>query len=189
MNNFKFKIATNQDVQIIKDLINQMYGIEYEVRDNTKIAQAIDKKTEIYILAYVNDKCIGFSGASLNNDYYADIITPDIAVIDYIYTDENARNLSVSFELISQLLKELVNLGVKQAIMQVQTFNKQRFFHYAMSDKNIIKSTTLEKNGQNYDDQILLIEDLNKVANISIRELMLKAHKYSIEDKEINNDM
>lgn len=186
MNNFKIKVATIQDCQIIKDLINQMYGIEYEVRDNAKIAQAIDNKTEIYILAYVDDKCIGFSGASLNNDYYADIITPDIAVIDYIYTDENSRNISISFELIALLLKELVNMSVKQAIMQVQTFNKQRFFHYALSDKNIIKSTTLEKNGQYYYDQILLIEDLNKVANISIRELMLKAHKYSIEDKMVN---
>ena len=187
MNNFNFKIATNQDVQTIKDLINQMYGIEYEIRDNIKIAEAIDKKTEIYILAYVNDKCIGFSGASLNNDYYADIITPDIAVIDYIYTDENARNLTVSFELISKLLKELVNMGVKQAIMQVQTFNKQRFFHYALSDKNIIKSTILERNGQTYDDQILLIEDLIKVADMSVRELMLKAHKYSVEEKILND--
>ena len=182
----KFKIATNQDAQVIKDLINQMYGIEYEVRENAKIVQAIDSKTEIYVLAYSDDKCIGFSGASLNNDYYADIITPDIAVIDYIYVDENARSLSVSFELISGLLKELVNTGVKSAIMQVQTFNKQRFFHYALSDKNIIKSTTLEKNGQPYDDQILLIEDLNKVADMSIRELMIKAHKYSIEDKATN---
>lgn len=160
-----------------------MYGIEYEVRENGKIAEAIDNKTEIYVLAYANDKCIGFSGASLNNDYYADIIKPDVAVIDYIYTDENARNLNVSFELISQLLKKLANMGVKQAIMQVQTFNKQRFFHYALSDKNIIKSTPLERNGQPYDDQILLIKDLNKIANMSIRELMLKAHKYSIEDK------
>ena len=185
MNNIKFKIATKQDAQIIKNLINQMYGIEYEVRDNTEIAQAIDNKTEIYILAYVDDKCIGFSGASLNNDYYADIITPDIAIIDYIYTDENSRNISVSFELIALLLKELVNMGVKQSIMQVQTFNKQRFFHYALSDKNIIKATTLEKNGQNYDDQILLIEDLNKVANMSLRELMLKAHKYSVDEKVI----
>ena len=67
--------------------------------------------------------------------------------------------------------------------MQVQTFNKQRFFHYALSGKNIIKSTTEERNGQSYEDQILLIEDLGKVANMSSRELMLKAHKYVVEDK------
>lgn len=184
MNNFTYKRANQEDAQIIKNLINQMYGVEYEERDNKKIAKAIANKTEIYILAYSEDKCVGFSGASLNNDYYADIITQDIAVIDYIYTLENSRNISVSYELISQILKALVNQGVKQAIMQVQTFNKQRFFHYALSNKNIIKSTTFEKNGQSYDDQILLIEDLNKVANISLRELMQKALKYSIEDKE-----
>lgn len=181
----KFRLATKQDAQIVKDLINKMYGIEYEIRDKDKIADAIDSKTEIYVLAYSDDKCIGVSGASLNNDYYKDIITPDIAVIDYIYILEDARNLSVSFELISKLLKELVTMGVGKAIMQVQTFNKQRFFHYALSNKNIIKSTTGERNGQSYEDQILLIEDLNTVANISIRELMIKAHKYTIEDKEI----
>ena len=58
--NFKFRIATNQDVQTVKALINQMYGIEYEIRDNTKIAEAIDNKTEIYILAYCDNKIIGF---------------------------------------------------------------------------------------------------------------------------------
>lgn len=179
----KFRLATNKDCKIVKELINKMYGIEYEVRENDKIADAIDSKTEIYVLAYSEDKCIGFSGASLSNDYYADIITPDIAVIDYIYTLEEARDVSVSFELISQLLKELVSLGVCKAIMQVQTFNKQRFFHYALSDKNIIKSTKEERNGQSYEDQILLIKDLNKVANMSPRELILKAHRYAVEDK------
>ncbi len=178
---YKFKMATYKDAHTIKSIINQMYGIEYETRDNIKIAEAIDNKTEIYIFAYSDNKIIGFSGASLNNDYYADIITPDIAVIDYIYVCENSRNLTVSFELISQLLKELVNMGVKQAIMQVQTFNKQRYFHYALSDKNIIKSTTLQSNGQTYDDQILLIENLEKVSNITLKELMAKAYKHKVK--------
>ena len=183
MKNFKFKIGTNKEVQTIKNLINQMYGVEYEVRECLEIAKAIENKTEIYVLAYDEEKCIGFSGASLNNNYYADVITSDVAVIDYIYTDEKSRNVGVSFELISKLLKELVNMGVRKAIMQVQTFNKQRFFHYALSNKNIIKSTPQENNGKSYDDQILLIEDLNKIANMSIRQLMIKAHKYSAEEK------
>jgi len=181
MRKYDYKIASNKDAQIIKDLINQMYGVEYEIRNIAKIAKAIDNKTEIYILAYADDKCIGFSGASLNNDYYANIIAPDVAVIDYIYTKEDSRNVNASFELISKLLQELVNMEVKQAIMQVQTFNKQRFFHYALSDKNIIKSTTLKRNGQTYNDEILLIKDLKKVSNITARDLMVKAYKYSKE--------
>ena len=174
----KFRLATNTDCEIVKDMINKMYGIEYEVRENSNIAKAINNKTEVYILAYDEGKCVGFSGASLNNDYYADIISPDIAVIDYIYTLE-AKDISVSAELIFRLLAELVNIGVTKAIMQVQTYNKQRFFHYALSDKNIIKSTTEERNGQPYDDQILLIEDLKKASNMSVRELMIKAYNYS----------
>lgn len=48
-----------------------------------------------------------------------------------------------------------------------------------LSDKNVIKSTTGERKGQPYDDQILLIEDLKKTANMSVRELLLKAYNYS----------
>ena len=176
-----FKIARGKDSCLVKNLINQMYGIEYETRCDNDISVAINNKTEIYILAYVDDKCIGFSGASLNNEYYSDIISSDVAVIDYIYVDENLRDINISFELISQLLKELVNMGVKQAIMQVQTFNKQRFFHYALSEKNVIKSTTLERNGQTYYDQILLIEDLVKVSKITFKELISKAYKYKVQ--------
>lgn len=180
--NYEFKVATSQDVQTIKDIINEMYRSEYEKRDNSKIAKAIEDELEIYILAYKDNKCIGFSGASLNNDYYSDIITPDIAVIDYIYVLKNSRDIYISFQLISLLLKKLISIGVKQAIIQVQTYNKQRFFHYALSDKNIIKSKKIEISGKQYEDQILFIEDLTKVANFTARELMEKAHKYFTED-------
>lgn len=182
-----YKLATNQDSQLVKDIINQMYGSEYEKRENKDIGKAIDDKKEIYILAYENGKCIGFSGASLNNDCYSDIITPDVAVIDYIFVSKDARDISVSFSLISNIIEILIIMNVKQAIMQVQTYNKQRFFHYALSDKKIIKSTTIEIKGQVYEDQILLIEDLSKIKNMSIRDLMIKAHKYSIGDKIKNS--
>ena len=62
--------------------------------------------------------------------------------------------------------------------MQVQTYNKQRFFHYALSDKNIIKTTPIENKGQIYEDQILLIEDLEKTFNMTFREIIHKAHNY-----------
>ena len=187
MSKSKLKLATAKDAETVKDLINKMYRSEYEIRDIEKISQAIEEKTEIYILAYKDDACFGFSGASINNDYYKDIISPDIAVIDYIYTCENSRDVIASFELISELLKTLAKMGVKQAIMQVQTYNKQRFFHYALSNKNIIKTTPIEANGKMYEDQILLIEDVNEVSKISIRELMKIAHKYSVEDKLLNS--
>lgn len=177
--NITYKIATGEDAELIKNLINEMYGIEYEKREIKSIATAIENKTEIYLLAYLDNKCVGFSGASLNNDYYAEIITPDIAVLDYIYS----KTFQVSFGLISNLLNSLVNLGVKSAIIQVQTYNDQRFFHYALSDKNIIKSSPIESKGKIYEDQILKVENLNKVAKMSFRELMKKAHNYSIEEK------
>lgn len=177
-----YKFATSGDAQIVKKLINEMYGIEYEVRDIEKIAEAIDNKTEIYLLAYRDNKIIGFSGASLNNDYYADIISRDVAVVDYIYIDKKSGDVGISFQLIRLLLKELVQMGVQKAIMQVQTYNKQRFFHYALSDKNIIQTSTIESNGKTFEDQILLIEDLKRVSNLSLKDLMLKAYKYKQEE-------
>lgn len=183
----KFNLATKHDASNIKDLINEMYGIEYEVRDIEKIKEAIENKTEIYILVYENNGCVGFSGASVNNSYYSDIISSDVAVIDYIYVKENKRNISISFKLISLLMKQLINLNINKAIMQVQTFNKQRFFHYALSDKNIIKSVHVQKDEKEYEDQILLIDDLEKTSNISIKELMLKAYQFSKDEKYANN--
>lgn len=175
---YMFKIAEAEDSEIIKELINKMYGTTYETRENEEISKAIKDKNEIYMLAYDGDCCMGFSGASLNNDYYADVITPDIAVIDYIYTLEDKRNIVVSFELIVRLVNKLLENGTKKAIMQVQTYNKQRFFHYALSDKNIIKTTPIEKDGEIYEDQILLINDLNKIANTTLKTLMLKARTF-----------
>lgn len=177
-----YKFATSSDAQIVKKLINEMYGIEYEVRDIEKIAEAIDNKTEIYLLAYRDNQIIGFSGASLNNDYYADVISRDVAVVDYIYIDKKSGDVGISFQLIKLLLKELVQMGVRKAIMQVQTYNKQRFFHYALSDKNIIQTSTIESNGKTFEDQILLIEDLKRVSNLSLKDLMLKAYKYKQEE-------
>lgn len=120
----------------------------------------------------------GIFGGVAKNDYYADVITPDIAVIDYIYTLEDKRNIAVSFELIVRLVNKLLENGTKKAIMQVQTYNKQRFFHYALSDKNIIKTTPIEKDGEIYEDQILLIDDLDKIANMTLKTLMLKARTF-----------
>lgn len=95
-----------------------------------------------------------------------------------IYTLEDKRNIAVSFELIVRLVNKLLENGTKKAIMQVQTYNKQRFFHYALSDKNIIKTTPIEKDGEIYEDQILLIDDLNKIANMTLKTLMLKARTF-----------
>ena len=114
----------------------------------------------------------------MNNDYYKDIITPDIAVIDYIYIDETLADFNVSFNLISSLLKRLVEIGVKSAILQVQTSNKQRFFHYALSDKNIIKTEPIEQHGKYFEDQILLIRDLKEVSALSMKDIMKKAYYF-----------
>ena len=73
-------------------------------------------------------------------------------------------------------------MGVMQAIMQVQTFNKQRYFHYALSNKNIIKTATLQSNGKTYQDQILLIDDLKATSNISIKDIITKAIHFKKQD-------
>jgi hypothetical protein len=78
---------------------------------------------------------------------------------------------------LSSPFKQLIDNGYNQAILQVQTFNKQRFLHYALSDKNIIKSFPNEYK-QGFEDQILLINDLSKVYNLNFFELLKKIKKY-----------
>lgn len=187
MENIIIRLATPKDAPTVKNLINQMYGIEYETREDKQISEAIKKHTEIYFLAFNNSQCIGFSGASLNNDYYKDVITPDIAVIDYIFINPQFADFGVSFNLILELIKRLVEINVNSAILQVQTSNKQRFFHYALSDKNIIKTEPIEQHGKPFEDQILLIKDLKQLSKITMKELMQKA--YYFKNTEIKHNL
>ena len=186
MSEVTIKQANGNDADIVKNLVNQMYGFEYEIRQISEISQAIRNRTEFYVFAYINEQIAGFAGASINNDYYKDVITPDIAVIDYIYVTENNTNVSTSFHLISELINSLIKNGVRQAIMQVQTHNKQRFLHYALSNKNIIKSTKIESKGKIFEDLILLIDDLNAVSNLSMMDIMRRA--YSFKTADLNED-
>lgn len=181
MEKINFILAQPSEAKVIKELVNEMYGIAYETRSEEEIALAIESKNEIYILAKTSE-VVGFCGASLNNTYYSDIITPDIAVIDYIYIKKQNRGFTLAYKLLTSLVNCLVEQGTKKAIMQVQTFNKQRFFHYALSDKNIIKNTLVENGNKSYFDQILLIENLNSLQHLTMKELMEKVIKYTKEE-------
>ena len=81
--------------------------------------------------------------------------------------------------ILKVVFNKLIKLGINSAHLQVQTYNKQRFLHYALSDKNIIKEEDVEWKGVIYKDQILLIENLQSVVNLSLKELIKKAHLYS----------
>ena len=153
-----------------------MYGIEYETRSIDKICEAIANKLEFYTLAYFNNQIIGFAGASKNKDYL-DITPNTVAVIDYIYIEESNRDLITAYNLIKSLFKQLIDNGFSQALLQVQTFNKQRFLHYALSDKNIIKEFPCSyREGSN--DQILLIKDIKTVYKQTLAELLKKCKGY-----------
>jgi len=181
MEKLKIKIATEQNASIIKILINKMYGIEYETRSIDKICEAIANKLEFYTLAYFDNQIIGFAGASKNKDYL-DVAQNSVAVIDYIYIEESNRDLITAYSLIKSLFKQLIDNGFTQALLQVQTFNKQRFLHYALSDKNIIKEFPCSYR-EGFNDQILLINDLTNVYNLSLKELYNKCSKYIKETK------
>ena len=76
------------------------------------------------------------------------------------------------------IIKQLVSLNINEAVMQVQTFNKQRYLHYALSDKNIINSEVCKRKGDEYEDQILLIKDLKSVQTLTLKQLMQKIVNY-----------
>jgi len=163
-------------VNLVKLMINEMYGFEYETREVDQIQNAINQGLEVYNLAFDADICVGFSGATINDK--------DNATIEYIYVKKSNRGIVFAYNLIIDLVKQLIACEVKKAKMQVQTYNKQRFLHYALSDKNIIEQVALERNGEKYLDQILLIEDIESVLRLSIREFMIKASQYKKEENK-----
>ena len=178
MKDLQIKIATTEDAKLVKNLINEMYGIEYEKRSNEDFSRVIKNKEQIFVVATLSNEIIGFAGASTNSEEYLNVIKDVRAVIEYVYVKVDHRGFVEAFELMKALIKELLNNNINSALMQVQTYNKQRFLHYALSDKNIIKSTCCENYGKKYYDEILLIEDLNKVLKTNIKEFLLKTHKY-----------
>ncbi|MBO5954413.1 MAG: GNAT family N-acetyltransferase [Clostridia bacterium] len=179
MKDLQIKIAIAENAELVKSLINEMYGIEYEQRSNNDFAEVINNKEQIFVLASLNDKIIGLAGATTNSKEYLDITKDVRTVIEYVYVKENHRGFVVAFELVKALIEELINNNINSALMQVQTFNKQRFLHYSLSDKNIIKSTYCQNYGKKYYDEILLIKDLKEISKISLKEFLVKTHEYS----------
>lgn len=173
--------ATSKDSALVKMLINEMYGIEYEMRSDDEIGERIENNDEIYLLSFIDDECIGFAGATKNYQEYKDKYGYG-TVIDYIYVKQQFRGVQTAYEMIKLLIELLIQQGFEKAIMQVQTFNKQRFFHYALSDKNIIHSEKCERNDTQYEDQILLIKDLQKVKNLTLKELIAKSYEFRFKD-------
>lgn len=178
-----YKLATKEDAALVKSMTNAMYRSNYETREEAEIGQAIDSGTEIYVLANRVEKCVGFCGAAFNDKEYEELITPETAIIEKIFVDIHEKEIITAYKLINLLLNELVKRNVEKAIMQVQTFNKQRFFHYALSNKKILKSTTCTAQNRTYQDEILLIENIKAAADMSATELIRKAHFYLLQEK------
>lgn len=176
-------VAKGKDAAIIKQLINEMYGSEYEKREISQIEESIENRREIYTLAFEDDLLIGFAGASTQSEEYLDVTQEVRTVIDYVYIKKSYRGFIYAYKLIKKLVAELVDNQINSAIMQVQTYNKQRFFHYALSDKNIIKCTKCSSKGKDYEDQILLIKDLKKVLQMDMKDILTKVEEYKTIEK------
>lgn len=169
----KIELATPSDAEIVKNLINEMYRSNYETRNSDEIKQCINNKSEIYSLIKSNNNYIGFCGVFISQ-------TEEVkASIEYIYLPKKSRNLVTAYKCLTFTMNILIDMGIKSAKLQVQTYNKQRFLHYAITDKNILSSQELETSkGEKYMDQILLIKDLSKLVNLSFSELIKKVKYY-----------
>ena len=165
----KIKIAEEKDTEIIKAIINEMYGFEYEKRELQDIQLRIKDRSEIYVLGFDKGECVGFAGCSFKDKE---------VTIDYIYMKKEFRNFFNAYEILISLFKEINKEGMNQAYLQVQTYNKQRFLHYAIAAKTIVKEEDIESRGKIYKDQILIIKDIKKLIDMPIRELLNKVKQY-----------
>lgn len=174
----KIRLATHLDAEIVKNLINEMYGSNYETRSLDEIKKCINNKSEIYSLIELNGKFIGFCGVFISQ-------TEEIkASIEYIYLPQKSRNLITAYKCLTFTIQKLIERGIKSAKLQVQTYNKQRFLHYAITDKTILSAQELETSkGEKYIDQILLIKDLSELVNLPFTKLLKKVKYYKNLDQ------
>ena len=105
-----------------------------------------------------------------------------VASLDYIYINEDNRNLITAYKCLMLVVNELIKDRIESAEMIVQTFNKQRFLHYALSDKNIIAETKRQHKGETIKDQTLLIQNLKNLAELTFNDLVKKTHQYALDD-------
>ena len=68
MKDLQIKIATTEDAELVKNLINEMYGIEYEKRSNEDFSRVIKNKEQIFVVATLSNEIVGFAGASTNSE-------------------------------------------------------------------------------------------------------------------------
>ena len=176
--NIKIRLATSNDAESIKILINEMYRTSYETRNINEIKKQIDTENEIYSIIEIEGKIAGFCGVFISQ-------TDEVkASIEYIYLTEKRRNLLAAYKCLMFTVKKLINKKITCAKLQVQTYNKQRFLHYAITDKNIIFEQELETSkGEKYFDQILLIKDLSYLLNLPFSTLIKKVQYYKNTEK------
>lgn len=106
----------------------------------------------------------------------------DVGNLIGIYVDENSRGGSfIAFDLLKNGLALLRQNGINKAYMNVQTHNKFRFLHYAISDEVVASETYTRKNGTITTNKLLAINDIAKLQEKPLKDIMRDVRKYRLQ--------
>ncbi len=145
-----------------------------------------DEIHEEYIfLCELNNEVVGYVCCCTyhveNGKYQED----DTGLIAEIFVDKNNRDGYIAYNLLQMAIDILIKANKKQAIMLVQEDNPSRYLHFALADKLISSKTVKRKNGSETTDYKLLITDISRIKNLSLRDIAKKA--LSIKKQQVEN--
>lgn len=100
-----------------------------------------------------------------------------IGIISEIYVKDGYRSGDIAYNLLQLAIDTLLKAGKTSAMMSVQEDNPNRFLHFALADKLLNKEECKRKDGRITTSYDLLISDINKIKEMSSRQLAEKAIK------------
>lgn len=178
-NEYEYIIAKKEDAQYVLECMQklsvELLGYNNVEREEKYIAGAIEDQDEIYIICKKNNEFVGFAGVAtyhIENGKRAD---DTVGLITDILVRQEYRGSEVAYTLLMMSIKQLIEHKKDSAIMVVQSTNPHRFLHYAICDKLISREQYTLDSGVTLTDEILLIEDLDKVSKLSIMDIGKKA--------------
>lgn len=148
-----------------------------EGRDKSYKDKLDSTPDEIGILCEHNGEVVGFSFVCTYHVVDGERPDDKTGIISEIYVDKAYRQGDMAFKLFQHSINALLEEGITSAIMTVQEDNSNRFWHFAIADKLIDKNECERRDGITTISYDLLISDLNRVKNLTQRQLIVKALK------------
>jgi len=172
-------VLTEDEIKIAR---YEFGAIEYPIKPVEERAE----KTVIF--CEDGENVIGFIEVLYYNFNMAEIKKKNAGTINQIFVRDGYRDGEASYFLLKKGVQKLLEKGFKNAVLNVDDDNPNRFFHFAMADGNVVDSEMIERTNGDFVYSHKLKVDLNKLNNMSLMDLVKKTAKMKKQASEIINE-